>query len=263
MPFIPVDGLDHPELEVYCNLKHTNRTRWSGQFIAEGEKLTLRLLQSDFQVHSVLVAANQVPTIEPYLRADTKAFVIPTDLAAQLVGFNFHSGMMGCGLRRPSPKLEDVVPETGTARIVVCPKTENPDNLGSIVRLCTGFGVHALLLGFGSVDPYMRRTLRVSMGSCLTLPIIESGHDLAAHLNWLKVERGVELCATILDPSASLLKSVPPLERCGLLLGNEQHGLAPEWIAQCQRRLTIPMADGTDSLNVAFAAGIFMYHFFG
>ena len=42
---------------------------------------------------------------------------------------------------------------------------------------------------------------------------------------------------------------------------DEAQGLGPEWLAHCHRRVTIPMKLGTDSLNVAVAAGIFLYHF--
>jgi tRNA G18 (ribose-2'-O)-methylase SpoU len=45
-----------------------------------------------------------------------------------------------------------------------------------------------------------------------------------------------------------------------VLFGNEKHGLEREWIDLCQCELTIPMAAGADSLNVAMAAGIFFHY---
>ena len=48
--------------------------------------------------------------------------------------------------------------------------------------------------------------------------------------------------------------------RLALLFGNEAKGLGSEWLELCDRRLTIPMR-AADSLNVAIAAGIFLYHF--
>jgi TrmH family RNA methyltransferase len=47
----------------------------------------------------------------------------------------------------------------------------------------------------------------------------------------------------------------------GFLFGNEAQGLRPAEIDLAQRRLMIPMLRGTDSLNVAVAAGIVLYHF--
>jgi TrmH family RNA methyltransferase len=46
-----------------------------------------------------------------------------------------------------------------------------------------------------------------------------------------------------------------------LLLGNEAQGLEKRWLDLCHQQVTLPMKLGTDSLNVAVAAGIFLYHF--
>ena len=117
------------------------------------------------------------------------------------------------------------------------------------------------------------------MGNALTLPIIQS-RDLRSDLLRLKSEWGVELAATVvetLDPtdegtqqsvnkallassSVETLAHTSRRSRLALLFGNEAHGLGPEWLDLCDRRLTIPMQDA-DSLNVAVAAGIFLYHF--
>ncbi len=97
------------------------------------------------------------------------------------------------------------------------------------------------------------------MGTAFTLPIVEST-DLRRDLNRLHDEFGFELCATVLDPTAEPLESAAPAVKMGLLFGNEKHGLDPKWVELCARKLTIPMAAGADSLNVAVAAGIFFHH---
>ena len=80
-------------------------------------------------------------------------------------------------------------------------------------------------------------------------------------LKRLRDEWGVELAATVLDDAAEPLSHAGRAGRFGLLFGNEAQGLDGEHVAVCQRRVTIPMKLGTDSLNVAVAAGIFLYHF--
>ena len=263
MPLIHLDSLSDPALDTFRNIKQSNETRWTGRFITEGKKLTLQLLQSDFAMHSVLVSETYLDDIVAYLRPSVSTFVLPHALAEQLVGFHFHYGMLGCGIRKPVPSLPEIASPTGPLKLVICPRIENPENLGSILRLSAGFGVAAILLGEGSCDPFSRRVLRVSMGAALRVPTIPSHAQLADHLHWLRDDRGVELIATVLDPSAEPLKQAVVTDRSALLFGNEDSGLAPEWIALCQRRITIPMAAGTDSLNVALAAGIFLHHFFG
>jgi tRNA G18 (ribose-2'-O)-methylase SpoU len=69
------------------------------------------------------------------------------------------------------------------------------------------------------------------------------------------------LIATTLDPTATPLDRDPGASRLALLFGTEAHGLADPWIALCDRQVTIPMKRGTDSLNVAVAAGIVLYHY--
>ena len=67
--------------------------------------------------------------------------------------------------------------------------------------------------------------------------------------------------ATVLDESAEPLESAAWGDRVALVFGGEGYGLEESWIAACDRRVTIPMAPGADSLNVAMAAGIFLYYF--
>ena len=67
------------------------------------------------------------------------------------------------------------------------------------------------------------------------------------------------MIASVLDESAEPLDSIAPVARFGVVFGSEAQGLDPATIAHCDRRVTIPMKLGTDSLNVAVAAGIFLH----
>ena len=71
----------------------------------------------------------------------------------------------------------------------------------------------------------------------------------------------MELAATVLADDAEPLNGAARARRFGILFGNEAQGLDERVIAACDRKVTIPMKLGTDSLNVAVAAGIFLYHF--
>ncbi len=100
------------------------------------------------------------------------------------------------------------------------------------------------------------------MGAALKIPVRKSS-NLAADLQELAGPLGVQLAATVLDPTAEPLDQATRPERFALLLGSEGHGLPPEIVELCQRKITIPMQGGTDSLNVAVAAGIFLYQLGG
>jgi tRNA G18 (ribose-2'-O)-methylase SpoU len=261
MPTFSVTSLADPQLDPYRDLKRSNRTRRRGTFVVEGHRVVRRLLDSPFPVESIVVSERRRNFLTEVVPEHVPLLVLPQKLAAELVGYNFHHGVMACGRRLPQPELAELLPAGGgPALFVACPRMTDPDNMGGLIRLCAGFGVRGLLLGDSCSDPFSRRVLRVSMGTAFQLPILEFT-DLAAQLTALRGEHGFRLLATVLDDTATPLAEVVAMERLVLLLGNEAEGLDPEWIDLCDQRVTIPMAQGTDSLNVTVAAGIFLHCF--
>ncbi|MHC4878025.1 MAG: TrmH family RNA methyltransferase [Planctomycetota bacterium] len=264
MPLIELNEIDDPRLHVYRHLKKTNLTRWSGQFIAEGKKLVVQLLESDFEVESVLTSEKFVDKLEPFTtgrRADVPIYVLPHRLAQMLVGQKFHAGMLGCGIRHEPPSLTELATPDRRHLFAACAGTENPDNIGAIVRIAAAFGVTAVLLGSGCSDPFSRRALRVSMGNALHVPLLECGDQLVSDLLHLRETCDVDIVATVLADSAEPLRHVSTEKSVVVLLGNEDAGLSKEFIQLATHHVTIPMHDGTDSLNVAVASAIFLHHF--
>jgi tRNA G18 (ribose-2'-O)-methylase SpoU len=259
MPIIPVHSIDDPRLAPYRELNQRNLTRQSGLFIAEGDKVTERLIASRFPVDSLLAEADWAERLESRLPPETPIYVAERRLLEATIGFNFHRGVLGCGRRLAGPAIEQLVKmKQGSATVVICPDVHDPTNLGSIIRTTAAFGCQALVLGGQCADPFSRRVLRVSMGAALHLPIVES-RDLAADLAVLRKAK-YTLAATVIDSNAEPLATFQRPEKLVLLLGSEGHGLGDEWLALCDRRLTIPMHLGIDSLNVAVAAAVFLYH---
>jgi tRNA G18 (ribose-2'-O)-methylase SpoU len=77
----------------------------------------------------------------------------------------------------------------------------------------------------------------------------------------LVARQGYEVAACVLDPDADDLRTWSRAQRLALVLGNEAFGLSESWLRACRHRLTLPMSAGTDSLNLATAAAIFLYNF--
>lgn len=261
MPRIAIDSLDDPRVQMYRQLKSSNLLRDGRLFIAEGTKLVERLLASDYQTESVLIAERREEEWGPKIPAHVPLYVIPQQVGEQLTGFNFHVGVLACGIRKPTRTIDEVLArEASRQTVVICPYCDNPENLGAIIRIGSAFGIDALVLGRSCCDPFSRRVLRVSMGTAFRLPIIESA-DLERDVQRLRDEWQIELIATVLDESAAPLSGASTAARVGLLFGNEADGLDARWQSLCHRRLTIPMRLGTDSLNVSIAAAIFLHHF--
>ncbi len=81
---------------------------------------------------------------------------------------------------------------------------------------------------------------------------VETAVDQLNRLNYVP-------CATVLDEAATALGDFSFPERTVLIFGNEAHGIAPSLTSRCKTKLTVPMLNSTDSLNVSIAAGIFCH----
>jgi tRNA G18 (ribose-2'-O)-methylase SpoU len=261
MPTIFVDHIDDSRLDAYRDLRTQALTRHSGRFIVEGARLVRRLLASRFPIESALLGENQADALVDEFPAECPIYVTSKENMRRLVGYPFHLGSLGCGRRLPSAGLEALLklnhPE---CLLLVCPRMIDPENLGAVIRVGAAFGVDGILLGRGCADPFSRRVVRVSMGNVLSIPIRESD-DLEADVRALRKSWNVIPIASVLDPAAEQLEKAARPARMALLLGNETEGLDPCWLDLCPRQVTIPMQGGTDSLNVAVAAGVMLYHF--
>lgn len=197
------------------------------------------------------------------------------------VGFKLHQGIVAAveppaawdglaGLRRAVQLGE----QHGRRALLVCPEITNAENLGLLARVAAGLGAAAMVLGPRCADPWYRRAVRVSMGAVFTLPIVRlddldppsgggGGGGSGGGLAVLRDELGYTLIATVTDPAATPLDRAPiaPDTKPAILLGSEGYGLPPEITAQCDQQVRIPMHANIDSLNIAVAAGIVLYHY--
>lgn len=259
MPLIPIHDVEDERIVVYRDLLSAKASRRCGLFVAEGRFLVERLVASAFPTHSLLVDERRMRLLDGQPE-ERLVYVMSAKMIEEIIGFNFHRGILACGYRQPQPTLNDVLRHApAVATVLVCVGIQDPTNLGSILRSAVAFGVDAVLLGGQCSDPLSRRVLRVSMGATLKLPLIESD-DVAADLNRLHDEFHFERFAAVLD-DAEVLEETQRADRIAILIGNEAHGLPDEIAEVCERRVTIPMQLGTDSLNAAVASGIMLHHF--
>ena len=255
-----IESLNDPRVAAYRDLPQRT-ARGESVFVTEGRLVTQRLLNSDYGTESVFVAERFAEELQPQVGPDVPLYVAREPLLREVVGFDFHLGVLGAGRRRPTLTLDQLVSQKAPEdelSLVICPELAKQENLGLIFRSAAALGVDGIVLGRGCCDPFSRRMLRVSMGAVLQMPFAGS-EDLLADLNRLKSYWRVELAAAVLDDRAEPLAHVRWPPRAGILFGSEYDGLRPEWLSLCDRLVTIPMAPNVDSLNLGVAAGIFIY----
>jgi TrmH family RNA methyltransferase len=130
---------------------------------------------------------------------------------------------------------------------------QDPSNVGAIVRTAAAFGVGRILLDRNCADPWSPKALRAGMGGHFALQIQETG-DLGAELQAFKGTLAAAVARGGVVLSEAALRS--PM---GWVFGAEGRGLSEAILKKAALRVTVPIADGTESLNVAAAAAICLY----
>ena len=255
-PTVSIDDPGDPRLADYLELSDPagrRRRERDELFVAEGATAIRRLLASDHEVRSVLVTPQAYKRLAAELSSlDAPVYVAPKDVLAATVGFDLHRGAVAAARRRPLPDLEAAV--AGAARIVVLEGLNDPENLGAVARSARALGVDAAVLDPTCIDPYYRRTVRVSMGEILFLPTARAA-DWPGDLDRLRA-LGFELWALTPAAKATSIWDVPVPPRVALLLGAEGPGLSPAALGAADRTVRIPIRAEVDSLNVGHAAAV-------
>ncbi|EGW37321.1 RNA methyltransferase [Desulfosporosinus sp. OT] len=133
---------------------------------------------------------------------------------------------------------------------------QDPGNLGTILRTALASGVRYVCLTPGTVDLYNPKVLRSTMGALFSLVLLP-GKRPEDILGFCR-ERGLSVFMGDIQGS-SLYQTVLPDAPLALVVGNEGKGPSPLFRSADVQRVTIPMAQGVESLNVAIATGILLY----
>jgi tRNA G18 (ribose-2'-O)-methylase SpoU len=260
---IDIEDPDDGRLDDFRDLNSVDRRpdlpSGKGLVIAEGVLVAQRMLASRFRPDALLGTERRRAELEADLaRVDIPYYRVSAEVMADCVGFHLNRGVLAAARRPPELTVREVV---GNARTVaVLEGVNDHENLGSIFRNAAGLGVDAVIFGSGCADPLYRRAVRVSMGHALLVPFARA-EQWPADLNALR-DKGFRLVAMTPDLRAeSLADAMPALAAhpVAVLVGAEGPGLTETAMRASDVRVRIPMARGTDSLNVATAAALAFY----
>jgi tRNA G18 (ribose-2'-O)-methylase SpoU len=232
-----------------------------GLYMAESEKVIRRALAVGHRPRSMVLATRwlepHADLVERVLATGAAVFVADDVVLHRLTGFHLHRGALAA-MHRPAPvPVSSLLP--GARRIVVLEDIVDHTNVGAIFRSAAGIGADAVLVSPRCADPLYRRSVRVSMGTVFQVPWarFESWPDGLEELQ----RNGFTVAALALTPGALTLGELAARrpERLALVMGTEGDGLGPRTLATADLSVTIPMAGGVDSLNVAAAAAVALW----
>ena len=260
-----------PRLDGFRDLRdpelRRSREERDGVFVAEGVTVVGRLARSPYRTVAVAVVPDQEAAVTAELAgddgpvallADVPLLVVDRAVLDAVAGFPVHRGVLALGARRPFPGVDGLDPAART--VVVLEDCNDHENMGAIARSARALGAEAMVLSPRCADPLYRRSVRVSMGEILRLPVVVAAGWPEGLLELQAA--GFRVLALTPAPDAVDLDAVAvgADEKVALLLGAEGPGLTEVAQATADGRVRIPITPGVDSLNVGHAAAVALHH---
>lgn len=230
--------------------------------IVEGVVALRRVMRGGVPLRSVALTPARARDLAGEIAVSapgTPVLVAERSVLAEVTGFDVHRGVLA-SMERPAPRTAaDVLDAArGSGAVAVAEGLSDHENVGALFRNAAGLGLGAVLLDDRCAEPLYRRSLRVSLGWAAVLPHARLG-PLPDHLGTVRAA-GFRPLALTTSPTAV------PVGRAGaaglfdgpvaLLVGAEGPGLASATVADCAAEVTVPMAPGADSFNVATALAV-------
>ena len=262
-----ISSFDAPELRPYATMRRPVEHEVQGIFVAEGEKVVRRLLESNFTVISAVFSEQWLEDFRPLIEARPEkiaVYLAEKKWLETLTGFSMFQGVLAVGKIPTTASLESILESAPPPRLFVAVDgLTNSENLGALVRNCAAFGVQGLLVGETSSSPFLRRAVRNSMGAIFQLPVVEIGKGTAAPETLSQTlralsERGMR-CLAAHPRGKKNLPQADFTKDCCVVFGSEGEGISAQVLERCDETVSIPMPEKIDSLNVGAAAAVFLY----
>lgn len=229
-----------------------------GLYIAESMTVIGRALRAGHEPRSVLTSEKWLPELETLLGdRDVTVHVGEAGVLEALTGFHLHRGALASMHRPALPTVAGVL--QNAQRVVIVEDVVDHTNVGAIFRSVAGLGADAVLVTPRCADPLYRRSVRVSMGTVLQVPWtrLPEWSEAVPQLH----AAGFTIAALALADEAVSLRDFAATapDRVAIVVGTEGDGLSRTALEAADVVVTIPMAHGVDSLNVAAASAVALY----
>ena len=251
-----ITSLGNPLIKQARALRQKKARVESGLFLVEGIHHVGEVMEAGWDVETILYASGLLTSPFAHDLISRLSFQ-PQPVTAQvmesLADKDNPQGILAI-VHQKKTQLKDLKP---IVRAVALVSSQDPGNMGTILRTMDAVGADALFLLDGGVELYHPSVIRASMGTLFWKPVVQTSFD--EFLKWTR-QGEYQLIGTSAKADVDYHTFVPHLPWI-LLLGNEQKGLVKEQTAVCDVTVSLPMKGRVSSLNLAVAAGVLLYQF--
>jgi len=230
--------------------------REQGAFWLEGERATREAVAKGLALELVWspnLAPDAQDLAERAERAGARVTRVGKDAFRKLADVRAPQGV-GAVCRVPEADIDAALGAPGALALVAA-GVQDPGNLGALVRTAAAAGAGCVVATPPTCDFYNAKAVRASAGSLLALPCARLDES---ELLALLEERGVRLVASV-PRGGGDYRQADWSRPVALAVGSEAHGVPETLLAASAARVTIPIAEGVESLNAAAAAAILLF----
>lgn len=257
----PLDTSDNKVVRTVQRLvSHRSYRERTGQTVLEGPRLVREALSAGARLSVVLYSSRLVSHAEgkklvARLSVSADRTVYVTDRVLDGVSqVETHQGIVAVAQLTQAAPGALTAPRGAPALFVVAAGIQDPGNLGTLLRAAQAAGAHGMGVTRGTVEPLNPKAVRASAGSVFRLPVVRLDDAWAGRLT----ADGVIVRAAVVS-GGHAYDEMDWTGPVAVVLGNEGNGL-PDRLAERVERVAIPMVPTADSLNVAMAGSVLLFH---
>lgn len=238
-----ITSLTNAKVKQWVKYKEKKYREQDQRFLIEGEHLIQEAHQAGL-IETLLVEQEK-----PSLYPSYETYVVTKEILKKLSDSVSGTWIMAiCRMPKSTTSLGD--------KLILLDGVQDPGNVGTIIRTAYSFGYTSILLTPQCADVYNEKVIRSTQGALFHMPVLRG--ELSTLLTTIK-SQGITMYATSLH-EATPMQEVLVQKPLAIALGNEGSGVSDSTLSASDYRVFIEM-DTFESLNVAIAGGICMYHF--
>jgi TrmH family RNA methyltransferase len=246
----------NPAVKALRRLQRRRERDRTGLFPVEGAREIGRALDGGVAVDRLYVRSGEGVPTDLVARAEAAGIeVVP--LGAEAFAAAAYRDVPGGAIavaRRFATGLPDLA-GADAPLVLVVEGVEKPGNLGAVLRTAAAAGAAAVVACDPATDPFNPNVVRASLGALFALPVALA--PAAETRAWLD-RHGIPWWASSMHGTRPLWEA-DLSGAAALVVGGEESGLDPSWLADPERVIVVPTPGPVASLNLAAVAAVLLF----
>ena len=229
------------------------------QFLAEGSKLILEMLDSSYKLSAIYATAEWLTQNDSILISRKIPYTeISVPEMERITALSSPSPVLAVA---EFPEIPIFASDIFNDLALVLDDIKDPGNLGTILRIADWFGIRFIICSMNTVDLYNPKVIQATMGSFTRVMVIYD--NLPRFLS--SFDGKTRIYGTF--PEGENIYSGPLKTKGIIVIGNESEGISSEIAELVTDRISIPSYppasghDHAESLNASVATAIICSEF--